>query len=88
MADLFVKLSEHAREQMRQRNVSFDEVVEILQRPEVVTSTEDADRRKFFGGDLCLVVADEKNGRLTFHVVVTILWRKGDQWTSEEMSQR
>lgn len=94
MDNLNIRLSEHARDVMRRRSITFDEIAEIIARPKVVTTGTDRRYgenpiRKYFGIDLCVVVA-ENNGyrehygkRQTFRLVITVLLKDGEQWTDE-----
>lgn len=78
--DKSIYLTGYARKRMLERDVTFHEVEETLARPEIVEPDKDG-RRKFKRGELCIVVADERD-RLT---VITVLWRRQHQWSSDEM---
>lgn len=99
MDNLNIRLSEHARDVMRRRQITFDEVAEIIARPKVVTTGTDRKysdnpTRKYFGENLCVVVAEnhgrrEQYGkRQTFRIVITVLLKDGEEWTDEDARGR
>jgi len=77
-----VEVSAHARRAMAERNVTPQQVLDALRYPEI--TEPHLGRRRYVRGDVAVVV-DDRGGR---HVVVTVLWRRGDQWTSETMAAR
>lgn len=94
MDNLNIRLSEHAREVMARRQITFDEIAEIIARPKIVTTGNDArypnDQpvRKYFGDTLCVVVAEHRGHREVFRTVITVLLREGEQWTDEDAKGR
>jgi hypothetical protein len=79
-----LKITRHAREQMHAREVSFAEVVSALAEPDVVEPHKGA--RRFVRGELVLVVIeDEATDR---PVLITVLWRRPERWTSAQMRGR
>lgn len=77
-----LKLTGHARKAMLERGVSIADLAGVLSRPEIVEPHEG--RRRFVKGDLVAVIADDATGP----VLVTVLWRRPDRWTSGEMRRR
>lgn len=71
--------STHARQKMADRHVTWSEVVEAVERPEI-TEPHNGNRRYSRAG-LCVVVA--VNG-----CVITILLRRTEQWTDEDARTR
>lgn len=78
-----LRLSGHARDAMRRRDVWPEEVARVLVAPDVVTA-DGAGRRRYVAGDLAVVVADEDSGPL----VVTVLLRSRSRWTDEDCRRR
>jgi hypothetical protein len=77
-----LKISAHGWRAMAARDVSPEEVVEILRRPEVVEPHDG--RRRFVGKGLAVVVAGDDLSP----VVVTVLLRERRQWTSADARAR
>lgn len=77
-----LKISAHGWAAMEKRDVSPEEVVAILRRPEVVETHEG--KRRFVGEGLALVVA----GTDDRPVLVTVLLRERRQWTSADARNR
>lgn len=75
-----LRFTRHAREKMTERDVAYSEVVEALVAPHIVEPHKGAFR--FVRGDLVVVVAEDSP------VVITIVWRKREQWTSAQMRGR
>lgn len=75
-------ITRHAWQAMKDRNVTPEQVVAVLRDPAV--TEPHMGRRRFVKGDLAVVVDDD--GVLLR--VVTVLWRRGQQWTSESMAAR
>lgn len=99
MDNLNIRLTEHARDVMRRRSITFDEVAEIIARPKVVTTGTDRKYqenpvRKYFGESLCVVVAENHGKREhygkreVFRMVITVLYRNGEEWTDEDARGR
>lgn len=77
-----LKVTKHARVTMRDRDVRPEEVLAVLQSPQVVEQHQG--RERYVRGDLVAVIAWEGDRP----VLVTVLWRKRDQWTSAAMRSR
>ncbi|NMR19180.1 hypothetical protein [Cellulomonas fimi] len=77
-------LCPHARQKARIRGVSVRSILEVIAAPEVTYSAFDYGHGRFVyqRGDLAIVVIPERR------TVVTVLWRRGEQWTDEEFAQR
>jgi hypothetical protein len=75
----------HAVEAIENRNVSLEDLADVLLRPEITEPS--GDRTRFVKGELVAVVAEDyrRPGR---YIVLTILWRKFHQWTDAEMRNR
>lgn len=78
-----IRLTRHAREVMAARGVTFDEIAEVLARPEIVEPHQG--KRRFVRDGVVVVVAEGHRGE---KVVVTVLFRRSEQWTSEDMRRR
>lgn len=86
--DKTIILSGHAREKMIERGVTFQEIEDVIRYPEIVTpDSYGPGRRKFMRGDITVVVAPGARDPEAL-VVVTVLWFKQEQWTSEQMRDR
>jgi hypothetical protein len=94
MDRLNIRLSEHAREVMARRSITFDEIAEIIARPLVVATGNDSrypgndPKRKYFGDTLCVVVAEETKHGEIMRTIITVLLKSGDQWTDEDAKGR
>jgi hypothetical protein len=95
MDQLNISLSEHARDVMRRREVTFDEVAEIIRWPqirEVSTGYGNLTRRgqhfRYVVENLAVVVAEERRGDQIFRTVVTVLLREDGQWSDEDVRTR
>lgn len=75
-------LTAHARRAMKERGVSIKDLAEVLTKPEIVEPHQG--RRRFVKGELVAVIADDETGP----VLITVLWRRPDRWTSKDMSRR
>jgi len=74
----------HAQRTMAARNVSREAVEAVVARP-CVTYRGNSDRddcKVYQAGELGVVVVPVAEGLL----VVTVLWRKPEKWTTDEMS--
>lgn len=78
-----LRLSAHAKEKMRTRDIGPEELAEVLTKPQIVEPS--AGRLRMVRDDLCAVVATDTEGNAT---VVTILLRQLDQWTDDDMVNR
>lgn len=71
----------HLIERLRKRNITWAEVVDILDKPDVVYGPDPQGRRTMQKNDLCVVVSDKG-------AVITVLLRQDEQWNDEEVRQR
>lgn len=71
--------SQHAREAMARRAVSWGEVVSVVSRAEHFDRS--GDRTRYFRGSLCVVVASDGT-------VVTVLLRSQSQWNDSDARHR
>ena len=76
-------ITRHAREAMMMRRINMDAVIETLQHPEV-TDTDKERNKRFFRGQICVVVVEERD-RL---IVKTVLFRIADKWTDQDVRLR
>lgn len=79
-----VRFTKHAREVMRERNLTAAEVIEIIHSPEVVEPHKG--KYRFVGNGLTVVVADETSSGV--FVVVTVLLRQTKQWNNNDVCNR
>lgn len=70
----------HLVEKLKVRDVTWGNILDCLEHPEVVYPDK-LDRKRYQKGDLC-VVANRKGA------VITVLLRKEDQWTDEDARNR
>ncbi len=82
MTDLRIRLPEHARDVMKRRQVSFEQLVEIISNPDIIEPHQG--KRRYVKDNLCVVVASSLHGK----VVITILLRKNDSWTDNDARNR
>lgn len=75
-----LRLTRHAREKMVEREVTFADLVDALRAPQGVEPHNGAFR--FVKGDLVVVVAEDAP------IVITVLLRRREQWTSADMRRR
>ena len=73
--------TKHLLKNMRERHVTWAEVVDIIERPEVVSGPDMQGREVYHKGKLSIVVA--RNGD-----VITVLLRQEKQWTNEDAQKR
>ena len=73
--------TKHLVKNMRERHVTWGEIVDIVDHPEVVTSPDMQGRQLYQKGKLSVVVA--RNGD-----VITVLLRQEQQWTNEDAKKR
>lgn len=71
----------HAVEQMKARSLSWADVLEIVNEPEVTFGPDSRGRRVLQKGSLAVPVA--RDG-----AVITVLLRSQDQWTNEDVMNR
>lgn len=78
-----LKFSAHAVTAMAERDVEVETIAAILVRPDIVEA-QPGHRRRFVGQGLAIVVAgDDENP-----VVVTVLLRREEQWTDQDVRDR
>ena len=80
---LYTVISDHARRAMMLRRVSMDEILEVLNTPEV-TDTKNHGEKRYFCDRLCVVT--QTHGYRA--IVKTVLYRYGDKWTDEDVRNR
>lgn len=80
--DMKIVFSRHARESMAARRVTFAEVKDVIRNYEIGEPHDGA--RRYVKGDLVAVVREWPNAKM----VLTVLWRRPEQWTSEEMVEQ
>lgn len=103
MDNLNIRLSEHARDVMKRRSVTFDEIAEVIARPKVVSTRADKDShgrhtahdgttvRWYQSGDLTVVVGEKRHGRggtFVTRTVITVLFKHDGRWTDEDVRKR
>lgn len=76
-------LSDHARDVMKRRSITFETVVDTVKNATIIEPHKG--RHRHIKGDLCVVVAKDQRG---FKVVVTILLRNQGQWTDADVRNR
>lgn len=72
----------HLREAMASRDVTWAEIVEVVQKPEVSFGPDMQGRFVLQKGDLSVVVADRDGA------VLTVLLRSETQWSNEDARSR
>ena len=77
-----LRISDHARQKMKLRRITIDEVMEIRQFPQF-TDLKGNDRR-YYLIDLCIVVAEGRH----VDTVKTVLFRVGKRWSDEDVRNR
>lgn len=73
--------TKHAREQMEARNVTWGEIVDIVEKPEVVYGPDQRGRKICQRGDLSVVVGGDG-------AIVTVLLREVEQWDDNQVALR
>lgn len=71
----------HLLEKMRLRNITWAEIIEVLEKPEVTFGPDLRGRKTVQKGDLAVVVSGSG-------AVITVLLRDADQWTDEDVRDR
>lgn len=71
-----VGFTNHARDVMRDRGVTYSDVMVTIREPQIVEPHDGA--RRFIRHGLVAVVSDDG-------AVITLLWRRREQWTSAQM---
>jgi hypothetical protein len=77
----------HAQKTMAERKVTPQEVIEVVTHPETQYrgNANRPENKIYQRGTLAVVVRPQKDGSI---LVITVLWRVTDQWTSEEMGDK
>lgn len=78
-----VTLTGHVKAKMRERDVSPEELADVLTHPQIVEPS--GDRLRLVREGLCAVVQVDAEGNAT---VITILLRQLGQWSDEDMRHR
>lgn len=73
--------TKHLLKQMDSRAVSWGEIVDVIDNPEVIFGPDERGRYTVQSGNLCVVMAD--NG-----AVITVLLRQKRQWCDQDMVRR
>lgn len=73
--------TDHLREKMRSREITWAEIVEVADHPEVIYGPDERGRRILQRGKLSIVLDRGNN-------VITALLRQEEQWTDEEARER
>lgn len=76
-------ITTHAREAMMQRRINMDDVLKTLNQPEV-TDLDGNRNKRYFRGQICVVVKEEASKR----IVKTVLFRIADKWTDQDVRTR
>lgn len=71
----------HLREKLEAREITWAEIVDVLENPEVAFGPDAKGRMTVQKDNLCVVVGRDGG-------VVTVLLRQQNQWTDEEMKKR
>lgn len=71
----------HLLKSMKSRDVSWGEILEVLENPEVSFGPDDRGRYTHQRGNLCVVMAGER-------AVITVLLRQEESWTDTEARSR
>lgn len=73
--------TDHLREKMTSRNITWAEILEVVERPEVTFGPDDKGRQTHQKGDLCVVVGRNR-------AVITVLLRQQQTWSDEQVASR
>lgn len=73
--------TQHLLEKMKARDVKWAEVMEVIEKPEVVYGPDRQGRRNYQRGDLCVIVSGQ-------NAVITVLIRNLEQWSDEDARNR
>lgn len=71
----------HVVEKMNARNITWAEILEIVEKPEVTFGPDTRGRKVLQKDDLAVVVGSD-------NAIVTVLLRDEDQWTDEDARKR
>lgn len=73
--------TKHLLKNMRERHVTWAEIVDIIDHPEVISGPDMQGRSVYQKGKLSVVVARKGD-------VITVLLRQEQQWTNEDAQKR
>lgn len=73
--------TKHLLKNMRDRHVSWAEIVDVVEKPEVISGPDMQGREVYQKGKLSVVVARSGD-------VITVLLRQEQQWTNEDAQKR
>lgn len=73
--------TKHLIEKLEERNITWAEIVEIIDNPEVVYGPDPQGRRTMQKGDLCVIVGRDGG-------VITTLLRDAEQWDAQKARDR
>lgn len=77
-----VRFTRHALSVMKSRDVTPEEVIEIIRNPDVTEPSEG--QRRYVANGLAVAV----DVRYNPYVVITVLMRNREQWTNENVRTR
>ena len=73
--------TKHLLEKMAARNVSWGEIIDVLEHPEVTFGPDHKGLKTVQKGDLAVIVSHDG-------AVITVLLREIEKWTDEQAQQR
>lgn len=73
--------TKHLLEKLSARNVTWAEIVDIVEHPDVVYGPDIQGRRTLQRGELCVIVGKD-------NAVLTVLLRNADQWDDDQARDR
>lgn len=73
--------TKHVLEKMQGRDVTWGEIIDVVNNPQVVYGPDYRGTKNFQKGDLCVVVA--RDG-----AIVTVLLKSKDEWTDHHAKNR
>lgn len=73
--------TKHVVEKMKSRNVTWGDILEVLEHPETIYGPDDQGRKNYQRGNLCVIAGNDK-------AVITVLLRQSNQWNDEEATHR
>lgn len=85
MTDIFYTV--HAQKSMAERGVTHDEVAAVILKPDTTYrgNSDRPDVKVYQGGSIGVVVLPQRDGSF---LVITVLWRTSDTWTSDQMRDK
>lgn len=73
--------TKHLMEKLEERKITWGEVIDVVENPEVTFGPDHRGRKTLQKGDLCVVVGSD-------NAVVTVLLRNAEQWTAQDAQAR